>query len=134
LHILDALKHHGSQESGTTILLEAPVMFEAIRPFLEALHVEPETIPFAKYLVHQPATALKTLTIDPPQYSRVPGFRYELSSLFPDEAGVESLKMTVTDPNSVAVVRQELKRSRLDSSQADAVADALTREVSLIQG
>jgi hypothetical protein len=134
LRILEALKRHGDQRNRTTVILEASVMFEAIRPFLEALRVEPESVPFAKYLVHRPPAFFDTLKIDPPKYASVPGFAFELSSLFPDESGVQELKMVATDPNSVEMARQELRRSRLDPSQADAVVDALTRELSLIQG
>jgi hypothetical protein len=134
LQILEALKRRGGRGTEMKLLIEAPVMFEAIRPFLEALRVEPETIPFAKYLVHSPSTHLKTLKIDPPSYARVPGFSYELSSLFDEEAGVRELKMIVTNPASVMAAREGLRRSRMDPSQVDAVVDTLTREISLIQG
>jgi hypothetical protein len=133
LRILEILKRSG-EGNGTILLLESPVMFEAIRPFLEALRVEPESVPFAKYLVHHAPAFFNTLKINPPRYALMPGFGYELSSLFPEEAGVQELQMIVTNPNSVEAARQELRRSRLDPSQADAIVDALTRELSLIQG
>jgi len=133
LRILEILKRPG-EGNRTVLLLESPVMFEAIRPFLEALRVEPESVPFAKYLVHHAPAIFKTLKINPPRYALMPGFSYELSSLFPEEAGVQELRMIVTNPNSVEAARQELRRSRLDPSQADAIVDALTRELSLIQG
>jgi hypothetical protein len=134
LRILQSLKR-SQHQTDTKVLVEAPVMFEAIRPFLEALRVEPETIPFGRYLVHRPPGYFKTFQIEPPVYSLVPGFAYELSSLFPPEAGVRTLKMSVTDPVSIDHARQELRRaSRLDPSQADAVVDTLLRQISLIQG
>lgn len=133
LHILNALKHP-IDDSGLKILVEAPVMFESIRPFLEALRVVPETIPFGQYLVHRPPHYLESVVISPPQYATVPGFRYQLKSLFPREAEVQDLKMDVSDPVSVASARIALRDSRLDESQADAVVDALTRELALIQG
>ena len=33
------------------ILVEVPVMYEAVRPFMDALKTEPTGIPFTKYLV-----------------------------------------------------------------------------------
>ncbi|KAF5338167.1 hypothetical protein D9758_014721 [Tetrapyrgos nigripes] len=133
MRVLQSLRQHSG--GGRKVLIEAPVMFEAIRPFLEALRREPESIPFGKYLIHQPARALALQGVDPPQYATAPGFSFQLESLFREEAGVTGLELSVTDPDSVEVARRELKeRSRLDPSQADAVVDALTREVSLIQG
>lgn len=134
LRILHTLKNTPSRQDGTIILVEAPVMFEAIRPFLEALRVEPESIPFGKYLVLQPSDFFPSCGVEPPQYARLPGFAYQLAPLFPPEAGVTDLKLFASNPTSIANARHELQRSRLDASQADAVIDALTREVALIQG
>ncbi|KAG5638464.1 hypothetical protein H0H81_012529 [Sphagnurus paluster] len=135
LRILHTLKDPNSQKNNSAVMVEAPVMFEAIRPFLEALKVEPESIPFQQYLVHRPHGSFQAgSAVQPPQYARIPGFAYQLKSLFPVEAGVPDLKLYVNDPNSVARARLELQKSRLDRSQADAVVDALTREVALIQG
>ena len=134
LRILQELHTRSTQQRGVKLLVEATVMFESIRPFLEALRVEPTTLPFAKYLVHQPSETLTAVTVDPPVYARLPGFAFELSSLFP-EGAVESLKLTATDASSIANARDRLREgSFLDPSQADAVVDVLTREVALIQG
>ncbi|KAK7447384.1 hypothetical protein VKT23_014094 [Stygiomarasmius scandens] len=133
MRILRSLKQ--PETMGRRVLVEAPVMFEAIRPFLDALKREPEAIPFSKYLVHQPHGSLSAQGIDPPRYALAPDFTYQLASLFPAEQQVSDFKLSVTDPDSVETARRELRsRSRLDPSQADAVIDALTREVSLIQG
>lgn len=131
IRIFNILKDPKAQ-TGAKFLVEAPVMFEAVRPFLEALQVEPEAIPFKQYLVHRPNDA--PVYIDPPKYAQVPGFTWQLASLFPPETGVTDLKMSVSDPDSILIARRELKRSRLDPSQAEAVVDALCREVTLIQG
>lgn len=134
LRILQTFKR-GGDDVGTKVLVEAPVMFEAIRPFLEALRVEPEIIPFAEYLVHRSPVSIDSIKTEPPTYSLVPGFKYDLSSLFSSEAGVRDLRMSVNNPASIKQARQELKNgSRLDPSQADAVIDTLLRRVSLIQG
>jgi hypothetical protein len=132
LRVLQTLKN---KTNYSAVLVEAPVMFEAVRPFLEALRVEPESIPFSEYLAHRPLSFFRSFVSTPPHYARVPGFSYQLSSLFPSEAGVEDLKMRVNDMDSIELARQELRRaSRLDPSQADAVVDTLTRKLSLIQG
>ncbi|THH30127.1 hypothetical protein EUX98_g4067 [Antrodiella citrinella] len=134
LRILQELHRPPSEHGGLKLLVEATVMFESIRPFLEALRVEPTTLPFAKYLVHQSNAALTSLHVDPPRYARLPGFRFELSSLFPD-GSVDMLKLSVTDPASIENARRQLRSgSCLDPSQADAIVDALTRELALIQG
>ncbi|KAG8683105.1 hypothetical protein FRC11_013964, partial [Ceratobasidium sp. 423] len=122
------------RNNDTCVLVEAPVFYEGIRPFLEGLKREPESLPFAKYLKLQSKDELNQMTINPPLYSRVPGFSFELKDLFPPKAGVESLRLTTRDPNSVAKVRARLADSHLDPSQAEAVVDTLTREVALIQG
>ncbi|KAJ6625897.1 P-loop containing nucleoside triphosphate hydrolase protein [Mycena sp. CBHHK59/15] len=133
VRILNALKYRSS-DVGTRVLAEAAVMFEAIRPFLEALRVEPESLPFAKYLVHRRREFLSSMTITSPRYALVPGFTYQLASLFPPDAGVDDLKLDVSDPSSVAFAREQLRTSRLDASQCEAVVDTLTRELAMIQG
>jgi len=134
LRILQELKTQRFQ-SDTKLLVESPVMFEAIRPFLQALQTEPEDIPFSRYLAHQPFGQLNSIEIQTPQYARFASFKFQLSSLFDAEAGVDDLTLSVMDRESVHRARTQLREeSRLDPSQADAVVDALTREVALIQG
>ncbi|KAF9555859.1 P-loop containing nucleoside triphosphate hydrolase protein [Agrocybe pediades] len=127
-------RQYRSAGGAIKLLVESPVLFESIRPFLEALKSEPEDIPFSRYLVHQPPEILRSAVIDPPRYARLPNFTYQLASLFPPEAEVNDLRLSVADPRSVEQARRALEHSRLDPSQADAVLDVLTREVALIQG
>lgn len=134
VRILNALKNRDLAQTGNKVLVEAPVMFEAIRPFLEALRLEPESLPFADYLVHRNREFLTSKTISPPRYALVPGFTFQLASLFPSTAGISDLQLDVSDPISVAFVRNQLKTSRLDESQCEAVVDTLTRELAMIQG
>ncbi|KAJ7202968.1 AAA domain-containing protein [Mycena haematopus] len=134
LRILDIIKNRDSAQTGTKVLVEATVMYEAIRPFLEALRVEPESLPFGQYLVHRSREFLSSVNVAPPRYALVPGFTYQLASLFPAEAGIDDLKLDVSDPMSVASVRGQLRASRLDDSQCEAVVDTLTRELAMIQG
>ncbi|QRV96757.1 Zinc finger, NF-X1-type [Ceratobasidium sp. AG-Ba] len=133
IRIVRALQNRRTS-SGTQVLIEAPVFFEGIRPFLEALKVDPERLPFARYLCHQSSEELKSVSVAPPSYSLTPQFAFELKDLFPDDAGVSSLALSTTTPESISRARAELRASRLDPSQADAVVDSLTREVCLIQG
>lgn len=135
LRILQELKHKNESVGDVKILLEATVLYESIRPFLEALRVEPELVPFSQYLVHHPQGFFRHFKISPPKRAMLPGFQYQLSSLFPSDAGIRDLRLSVSDPQSVELARSELKRaSRLDPSQADALVDVLMREVALIQG
>ena len=136
LRILQELRNPHTLTKGTKILVESPVMFESIRPFLEALRTtEPEDIPFSRYLVLQPPGRLASCALEAPRYARLPNFQFCLDSLFLKEAGVENLMLSVTDPFSIDHARKVLRnKSRLDPSQADSVIDTLTREVALIQG
>ncbi|KAG9309780.1 hypothetical protein JVU11DRAFT_10154 [Chiua virens] len=135
LRILSHLRTGRSSSSDIKVLVESPVMFESIRPFLEALKTVPENIPFSRYLVFHPPNYLRTCAIDPPKYGRLPGFSFDLSSLFNPEAEVDELRMSVSDQSSIDRAQAEMYRaSRLDPSQADAVITALTRELVLIQG
>ncbi|CAE6459337.1 unnamed protein product, partial [Rhizoctonia solani] len=87
IRIVQALQNqHNSND--TRMLIEAPVFYEGIRPFLEALKREPELLPFAQYLRLQSEDELKQTVISPPLYSRTPGFSFELKDLFPPEAAV----------------------------------------------
>ncbi len=137
VRILNALKNSHRAQADEILLVEAPIMYEAIRPFLEALTVQPETIPFKEYLVHRSPRYFESHDVKPPRYATLSPFKYNLECLLrPGDrtAGFE-LAMDVTDPISVENARNTLKRgSRLDPSQVDAVVAALTREVALIQG
>ena len=134
LRILQMLRGDRRSSTGTKLLVESPVMFEAIRPFLEALRVEPESVPFNSYLFHRPPNFFNTNPILPPMYARRPGFEYQLAPFFAPQSGVTDFKLSANDPNSIARARVALRQSRLDPSQADAVVDTLIREVALIQG
>ncbi|KAJ8523127.1 hypothetical protein ONZ45_g408 [Pleurotus djamor] len=134
LHILDTFKHRSYDPDEVKLFVEATVMYEAIRPFLEALCVVPETLPFSRYLPHFPPDSFKTVKIEPPKYATAPGFRFQLASLFDPDADVDDFVMNASSPASTNAARLALRRSRLDPSQAESVVDSLTREVSLIQG
>ena len=131
VRILEWYQRKNPNLNETCILVEAPVMYEAVRPFLEALKTEPTSIPFSKYLVLREDN-LKNTSVDPPRDATAPGFLWDLSPLLPEG---RSLRLDVKDSASIANARDVLRSdSTLDPSQAEAVVDSLTREVSLIQG
>ncbi|KIO17985.1 hypothetical protein M407DRAFT_32351 [Tulasnella calospora MUT 4182] len=135
IRILSALQERLPQsDEETKLLIEAPIMFESIRPFLETLKSRPPTsIPFSRYIAHPDSGDLSSVTINPPAYV-TPQFAFNLDSLFDCNPPVK-LSLRPYDELSVQKAREALKgRSRLDPSQADAMINALTSEVSLIQG
>lgn len=135
LKILQSLENRRTASGGVKMLVESPVMFEAIRPFLEALKVEPETIPLSEYLVFRPPNFLGQSVIDPPKYACFPDFEFQLASLLQGDGRVDDMKLNVNSAHSIEYARAVLRdQSRLDPSQVDAIIDALTRELSLIQG
>ncbi|KAF8656766.1 hypothetical protein AX16_002444 [Volvariella volvacea WC 439] len=133
LRVLKLLHYESNTNIPQTILLvESPVLYESIRPFLEALLVEPESVALGNHIV-KPFNQ-QVDVVPPPVYARSPGFSFQLDPLFPTEAGIRNLNLNVLDPHSVQHARELLKHSRLDESQASAVVDALSREIALIQG
>ncbi|KIO17978.1 hypothetical protein M407DRAFT_226703 [Tulasnella calospora MUT 4182] len=134
LRILSALQDRRPRDEGMKLLLEAPIMFESIRPFLETLKGRPPaSIPFARYIAHQDNGDLSSVSIDPPAYV-TPRFAFKLDSLFECNPPIK-LSLRPQDQVSVKNARETLRnKSRLDPSQVDAMIGALTSEVSLIQG
>ncbi|KIM23243.1 hypothetical protein M408DRAFT_264970, partial [Serendipita vermifera MAFF 305830] len=120
----------------TILMIEAPVMYESIRPFLQALQREPTSFPFAQYLVHQPTHygGGQPMQVRLPRYTMAhPNFIWDIRCLFNNAPALPP--MDPQDPQSIEQARLELKASsRLDDSQADAMVDCLTKEFVLIQG
>jgi hypothetical protein len=112
----------------TRLLIEAPVLYEAVRPFLEALQTDSTCIPFSEYLVSHSEVP----SITPPSYATAPDFRWNLSPLLRDG---QDFRLDAKDSASISDARQILcEESTLDPSQAEALVDSLTRELTLIQG
>ncbi|CAO3565268.1 unnamed protein product [Mortierella alpina] len=111
--------------------------FESYRPILQALqNCVPATLPFGKYLAptkeEMEAVDTARMCIDPPMYTRAPGFVFDLSILLRarvpcqlDVQSSESVKLAVTMLQSY---------SGLDDTQAQALVATLCREVALIRG
>jgi hypothetical protein len=120
---------------GTRILLiEAPVMYESIRPLLQALQREPTSFPFSQYLAHREYVGGQLMQVACPRYTITrPDFAWDLRCLI--GGNQPPLHLNPADPVSTAQARLALRTSsRLDTSQAEAMVDCLTREFSLIQG
>ncbi|KXN80629.1 Helicase required for RNAi-mediated heterochromatin assembly 1 [Leucoagaricus sp. SymC.cos] len=114
------------------VLVDNSVMFESVRPFLQKLQTtEPTEIPFSRYIAR--GGSLEGVEVLPPKYACTPRFAFNLQCLAKPQMTISDLD--ISDPVSVARARDQLRRlSVLDPSQAEAVVDTLTREVSLIQG
>jgi len=131
VRILEWYQRRDANLNDVRILVKAHVMYEAIRPFLEALKVKATSIPFSKYLVLREGSLAST-PVDPPRYATDPCFSWDLSSLLPEG---HTLQVAAKDATSIANAREVLcNESTLDPSQAEAMVHSLTREVSLIQG
>ncbi|KAG8902313.1 hypothetical protein FRC00_012826 [Tulasnella sp. 408] len=132
LRILRRLQKSRKEERETKFLVESPGMFEAVRPFLDGLKAqEPTSFPFSDYLPLYDSVDLSHIRVAPPVYAH-PQFNFNLRTLFDQP---RDLYLCPHDPYSVARARVILKQeSRLDGTQAEAMVDTLTSEVSLIQG
>ncbi|KAF8936307.1 hypothetical protein BGZ58_004342 [Dissophora ornata] len=110
--------------------------FESYRPVLKVLqNCEPATMPFGKYLAptkeETEARSENGCEVDPPLYSRAPGFAFDLSVLLKGQ----QFRLDVTDRSSAAGAVDILqKHSTLDNTQAEALVETLCREVALISG
>ncbi|KAF9140837.1 hypothetical protein BGX30_005908 [Mortierella sp. GBA39] len=113
--------------------------FEGHRTTLRALRdSRPSVLPFGKYIalkdedISRPRRASALGAIDPPVYTTMPGFKFDLSVLL-EKGG--RCALDVRDPQSVdqavALLRE---RSSLDNTQALALVETLGREIALISG
>ncbi|KAF9129395.1 hypothetical protein BGW39_004203 [Mortierella sp. 14UC] len=111
--------------------------FESYRPILKALQIcVPATMPFGKYLAptseELPQIIADRGHIDPPLYTRAPGFRFDLSILLKDN---RPCLLDVADAQSAARTTEMLRTySTLDNTQASALVETLSREIALIKG
>ncbi|RXK38429.1 hypothetical protein M231_04338 [Tremella mesenterica] len=128
----EVLRRREESRSSTRLLLESPVLYEAVRPFLQVLKTtDPLRLPLAEYIKHGD---LKDKHIQLPAYSAIPGFKWDLSCMLKD-GSEETCSMDPTSQVSIATAREILhEQGKLDRSQTDAVLDCLVREIALIQG
>jgi len=87
------------------ILLKSPVLYEAVRPFLQTLQtLDTVRFPLRKYLVH---TDLERVEIDLPACTRPDSFTWDLSVLLRDGSDVpEGCSFDPKNPLSVQNARE----------------------------
>ena len=100
----DALRHRDEAYKDIRLLLESPVLYDSVRPFLQALQsLDPLRLPLSEYIKHGD---LKQRKIGLPEYSTTPGFRWILKVLLrPDEA-VDQCMMDPSQKYSVDAAKQ----------------------------
>ncbi|KAG6009649.1 hypothetical protein E4U21_001713 [Claviceps maximensis] len=108
-------------------LVEFPgILLDSFKHTLAALqdiYKRPD-IPFSN-VIAPPPEAASDVSVQPPLFSRRPGFSYSAHCL---QAGLMLSLSSNTDPEELA------SRSNLDSSQSMAILNTLSREMSLVQG
>lgn len=136
LLMLDSTRHNSDAEQW--FLVESTgSFFESYRPILKALQVcVPATMPFGKYLAPTKEELLQLATqkgaIDPPLYTRAPGFHFDLSILLNNK---QRCQLEVSNSQSVDKAIEMLRvHSTLDNTQASALVETLSREIALIKG
>ncbi|KAE8212946.1 hypothetical protein CF327_g3464 [Tilletia walkeri] len=129
-----------SPTSSTTLQLLVEVrgvLYESVAPFLRNLQeTAPGQLSFAELLTLPSSMPTSPMMVQPPSYAQSPAFSYNLSGLLREDSprSSEGLYMTI-DEEGRDNARAALKEHGIvDSTQADAVVDALSREVAIIQG
>jgi hypothetical protein len=127
------------------ILVEtSQIMYDSYRPILEALKevylilmkMNPETIPFGKYICPRDVPVLNEkglVEIDHPLYSRVPGFKLDLSCICTANNAYLGYEPGSID-SAEKCVREIQNMSSFDESQARALIQSIGTEFSCIQG
>ncbi|KAG0210173.1 hypothetical protein BGX28_009613 [Mortierella sp. GBA30] len=138
LYLLTLSTEHNAGTPNQWFLIESTgAFYEAYRPVLKALqNCVPATLPFGKYLAptKEELNEMQNTkaTVDPPLYTRVPGFEYDLSVLLD---GDQRCRLNVMDALSLRVAVDMLQQhSTLDNTQSLALVETLCREVALISG
>ncbi|CAJ0905633.1 4526_t:CDS:10 [Entrophospora sp. SA101] len=110
----------------------AGVFFEAYYHVLKTIQsTRPSTLPFVQYLT-PPKEEDELMGLQAPVYAKAPDFYFDLSALLENKS--KRLLLDVKDPNSYRNAINELKSSKLDDTQAEALVSSLCREIALIQG
>ncbi|KAF9184974.1 hypothetical protein BGZ51_003012 [Haplosporangium sp. Z 767] len=136
LLMLNAETNTGKSQNQWFLVEFTSGLFATYRPILRALQsCVPATLPFGKYLapsIEELAEIRKVgRTIDPPLYSRAPGFAFDLSVILKGRG----FRLDVSNKDSVIQAVNMLQRhSTLDDTQASSLVDTLCREVALISG
>ncbi|CAG8498535.1 6255_t:CDS:10, partial [Acaulospora morrowiae] len=136
--IKDILSKHSSNKivKHRFMIESTDLLFESYHSILKTLQeARPENFPFAKYFAPQIDNEMfdEVAKVDPPIYSRAPGFNFDLSVLLNDKNRELLLDFEHLQPENNVI--EDLKTySSLDETQARALVSALSREVALIEG
>lgn len=116
------------------LLIRSDIILDTVKPYLNTLQaIEPLDVPFSRYL-HLGAS-LQDAKVAPPEYTRLPGFRWNIGHLFNEDIGEASKSFDPNDESEVSAARILLSKTGvLDASQSSAIVDMLTQEVALVQG
>ncbi|RGB42061.1 AAA domain-containing protein [Rhizophagus diaphanus] len=113
------------------------IYYEAYRHVLTTLQTtKPSSLPFKQYLAPEldfcsESTHVNVVNVNPPKYTRAPGFQFDLSALCDNK---QNLTLNVANKHTYDDVAKKINAySRLDESQAKALISALTREIALIE-
>ena len=109
-----ALRKTQHAEGEIKILVESPILWEAVRPFLEALQkIDPIRLSMVDYV--RQAVPLKT-DIGAPAYSLQPGFKWRLGTLLKQPgAAIDAFTMDPRDEDSIKMARLRLaEEGKLD--------------------
>lgn len=105
LAVANLINQHGQNASTTRVLVESPVLYESVRPFLEALQkADPVLLPLSEYIRH----GGERTKIDLPAYSTRPGFHWDLKVLLQENADIDELSMDPSSRGSIESARQAL--------------------------
>lgn len=91
----------------TRFLLESPVLYESVRPFLHTIkHLDEHRVPLQQYLVHR---QLEGATIGLPRYMRDhPDRVWDLSTLLKDDSEVTTCLFSPHSQVSIANARETM--------------------------
>lgn len=106
LRAAENLRTRDESKSDVRVLLESPVLYEAVRPFLQAIQkIDPVTLPLGEYIRHG---NLQGKPIALPEYATVPGFTWDLKGLLKPEYRGEGCSFDPSNANSIASAREVL--------------------------
>lgn len=107
LRAAETLRHTDDSRGVVRLLLESPVLYESVRPFLQGLQrIDPLRMPFADYIRH---TELQGITVGLPAYAGVPGFTWDMQVLLKDEHRGEGCVMEPASVVSVEAAREKME-------------------------
>ena len=113
LRAASILQQRKESHQAIQVLLESPVLYESVRPFLQVLQsADPLKVPMARYITHG---NLGEAEIALPEYANLPGFMWDLSTLLRDEEDRNQCFMEPHSDVSIASAREILyERGKLD--------------------